>query len=105
MRTGIRRCLVLLPFLPLLVLAIPHGFVLMPEPTDPWYTAYTTPIWVLAAMFTYPVTWLLGLVGVLPFSAPHVIGVVVYAIAISLVLHRVLPGGVAQPVVAATPKS
>jgi len=42
---------------------IPRGVTLMSEPTDPWYTRYTTPIWLLTAFYVYPATAVGTLVG------------------------------------------
>ena len=70
--------LFVVPSLPLLVFFIPHVMTLMPEPTDPWYTPYTTPIWLLAAYYVYPATALGMLVGAQPMSPGWVLIVLLY---------------------------
>ena len=78
----------LLPFLPLLVFAIPHAMTLMPEPYDPWYTPYTTPVWFCSAMYVYPVTIFLHLFGIQPRTPVHIIGMLTYAGIISYGIFR-----------------
>ena len=57
------------PVLPLAILAIPRGMTLMDEPTDPWYTHYTTPVSLLVAFYAYPATIVSTAVGLQPLSA------------------------------------
>jgi len=66
------------PSLPLIIFLIPDGMTLMPEPTDPWYTPYTTPIWMLTALYVYPATALGMLVGVPPRSSGWILIVLLY---------------------------
>lgn len=66
------------PSLPLLMFLIPRGMTLMSEPTDPWYTKYTTPIWMLTAFYVYPATALGMIVGVRPRSPAWVLIVLLY---------------------------
>jgi hypothetical protein len=66
------------PALPLVIFLIPDAMTLMPEPTDPWYTRYTTPIWMLTAFYVYPVTALGMLLGVPPRSPGWVFLVLLY---------------------------
>ena len=66
------------PSLPLLVFLVPGAMTLMSEPTDPWYTPYTTPVWMLAALYVYPATALAMLVGVWPLSPVWVLIVLLY---------------------------
>jgi|SRR5215208_2414205 len=80
----------LLPFLPLLVFAIPDAMTLMPEPYDPWYTPYTTPVWFCSAIYVYPVTIFLHLLGIQPFTPVHIIGILTYAGIISYGIFRML---------------
>ena len=70
--------LFIVPSLPLLIRLIPHGMTLMPEPWDPWYTPYTTPIWILTAFYFYPATALGLLVGIGPGSPGWVLIVLLY---------------------------
>jgi len=56
--------LFLLLTLPLLVFLLPHALTLMPEPSDPWYTQYTTPAALLTAFYVFPATALCMAVGV-----------------------------------------
>lgn len=85
-----RWLLVLTPFLPLVVFSIPHGVTLLPEPRDPWYTQYTTPVWIACAIYVYPVTGFLQILGVQPPSAIHSFGMVLYAGAIAGLLYLLL---------------
>ena len=69
------------PSLPLIIFLIPDGMTLMtlmPEPTDPWYTPYTTPIWMLTALYVYPATAFGMLVGVPPRSPGWILIVLLY---------------------------
>jgi uncharacterized membrane protein len=86
----VRWGLVILPFLPLLVFAIPDGMTLMPEPHDPWYTPYTTPVWFCSAVYVYPVTIFLHLFGIQPRTPVHIIGMLTYAGIISYGIFRML---------------
>jgi hypothetical protein len=70
--------LFIVPSLPLIIFLIPDGMTLMPEPTDPWYTRYTAPIWFLTAFYVYPATALGALVGVPPSSPGGVLIVLLY---------------------------
>jgi len=78
-----RWLLVLTPFLPLVVFTIPHGMTFMPEPSDPWYTPYTTPVSIACAIYVYPVTFLCQLFDSQPTSVIHSFGIVLYASAIA----------------------
>ena len=89
---ALRWLLVLAPFLPLVIFGIPQGATLMPEPWDPWYTRYTTPLWVVCAIFVYPVTGLLQMFGIQPRSPIHIAGIALYAGAIAALLYRLLLG-------------
>ena len=64
------------PFL--LVFLIPRGMTLMSEPTDPSYTRYTTPIWLLAALYVSPATGVGMLVGARPMTPGWVLIVLLY---------------------------
>lgn len=77
-RKPLHWMLFIVPSLPLVVFLIPRGMTLMSEPTDPWYTRYTTPIWMLAALYVYPATALGALVGIRPRSAGWVLIVLLY---------------------------
>lgn len=66
------------PSLPLIMFLIPRAMTLMPEPTDPWYTRYTTPIWMLIAFYVYPATALGTLLGIPPRSPGWVLLVLLY---------------------------
>ena len=68
------------PSLPLIIFLIPDGMTLMPEPTDPWYTRYTAPIWLLTAFYVYPATALGTLLGVPPGSPGWVLIVLLYRV-------------------------
>lgn len=70
--------LFIVPSLPLLMFLIPRGMTLMSEPTDPWYTRYTAPIWLLTAFYVYPATALGMLLGVRPMSPAWVLLVLLY---------------------------
>ena len=70
--------LFIVPSLPLLMFLVPQGMTLMSEPTDPWYTPYTTPIWMLTAFYVYPATALGMLVGIPPRSPGWVLIVLLY---------------------------
>jgi hypothetical protein len=86
----LRWLLVLAPFLPLIVFSIPEGLTLMPEPSDPWYTPYTSPLVLACAMFVYPVTGLLLIFGIQPGSPLHSLGIALYASAIAALTYRLL---------------
>ena len=86
----LRWLLVLAPFLPLVVFNIPGAATLMPEPSDPWYTPYTTPLVVACAMFVYPVTGLLLIFGIHPPSPLHSLGIALYASVIAALTYRLL---------------
>ena len=70
--------LFIVPSLPLLMFLIPRGVTLMSEPTDPWYTRYTTPIWLLTAFYVYPATAVGTLVGARAMSPGWVLIVLLY---------------------------
>jgi hypothetical protein len=70
--------LFIVPSLPLIIFLIPSGMTLMPEPTDPWYTRYTSWIGLLTAFYVYPATALGMLVGVPPASPGWVLIVLLY---------------------------
>jgi len=89
----LRWLLVLAPFLPLVVFNIPQGATLMPEPSDPWYTPYTTPLVVACAMFVYPVTRFLLIFGIHPASPLHSLGIALYAGAVAALTYRLLIRG------------
>lgn len=72
------RLLFVVPSLPLLVFLIPGAMTLMPEPTDPWYTPYTAPVWTLVALYVYPATVLGMLLGVQPRSPGWILIVLLY---------------------------
>ena len=86
----LRWLLVFLPFLPLVVFSIPDAVTLMPEPGDPWYTRYTTPVGLACAIFIYPVTGILMIFGIQPGSAIHTFGIVLYASGIAVMAYRLL---------------
>lgn len=88
----LRWLLVFTPFLPLVVFTIPHGMTLLPEPWDPWYTKYTTPVWFACAVYVYPVTGFLQIFGIQPFSVIHIFGMIQYAGAIAALTYRWLFG-------------
>lgn len=60
--------LFIVPSLPLVLFLIPKSMTLLPDPPDPWYTQYTTPLWLLTAFYVYPATALGLLVGAPPGS-------------------------------------
>jgi hypothetical protein len=70
--------LFVVPSLPLLIFLIPRGMTFLSEPTDPWYTPYTTPVWLLVAFYVYPATALGMLVGVPPRSPGWIVIVLLY---------------------------
>ena len=70
--------LFIVPSLPLLIFLIPRSMTFLSEPTDPWYTPYTTPVFFLAAFYVYPATALGMLVGVLPGSPGWFLIVLLY---------------------------
>src|SRR6476620_4677904 len=80
----------ILPFLPLLVFAIPDAMTLMPEPGDPWYTPYTSPLWFCSALYVSPVTIFLHLFGIQPLTLGHIVGMLTYAGVISYGIFRML---------------
>jgi len=86
----LRWLLVLAPFLPLVVFSIPQGLTFLSEPSDPWYTPYTSPLFVLCAMFVYPLTRVLMIFGIQPGSPLHSLGIALYASAIAALLYRLL---------------
>ena len=87
---ALRWLLVFMPFLPLVVLPIPDAMTFMAEPGDPWYTPYTTPVWMACAIYVYPVTAFLGVFGIQPGSAIHFLGMALYAGATAALLYRLL---------------
>jgi hypothetical protein len=62
----------------------------MPEPSDPWYTPYTTPLFLACAIFVYPVTGLLQVLGIQLGSPLHSLGIALYASAIAALTYRLL---------------
>src|SRR4028119_296531 len=70
--------LFILPSLPLLIFLIPRAMTFLPDPPDPWYTRYTTPVWFLVAFYVYPVTALGMLVGAQPGSPGWFLIVLLY---------------------------
>ena len=88
----LRWLLVFTPFLLLVVFTIPHGMTLMPEPWDPWYTKYTSPVWFVCAIYFYPVIGFLQIFGIQPRSVIHIVGMVLYAGAIAALTYRWLFG-------------
>ena len=70
--------LFIVPSLPLLMFLVPQAMTFMSEPTDPWYTPYTTPIGMLTSFYVYPATALGILVGVRLTSAGWVLIVLLY---------------------------
>ncbi|HEY3567932.1 MAG TPA: hypothetical protein VGP73_08355 [Thermoanaerobaculia bacterium] len=86
----LRWLLVLTPFLPLVVLNIPDGMTFMREPSDPWYTQYTSPVWMACAIFVYPVTAFLQVFGIQLYSATHFFGMALYVGAIAALFYRLL---------------
>jgi hypothetical protein len=87
---ALRWLLVFAPFLPLVVLPIPQGMTFMPEPSDPWYTQYTTPVWMACAIYVYPVTAFLQVFGIQSLSAIHFLGMFLYAGATAALFYRLL---------------
>ena len=67
-----------LPTLPLLIFILPHALTLMPEPTDPWYTRYTTPTALLVSLYVFPATAVCLAVGVKPISPVWFMVVLMY---------------------------
>jgi hypothetical protein len=86
----LRWLLVLAPFLPLVVFSIPQGVTFLSEPSDPWYTPYTSLLFIPCAMFVYPVTALLLIFGIQPVSPPWFLGIALYASAIAALTYRLL---------------
>lgn len=83
----IRWLVVALPVLPLLIFTIPDalGFY---EPTDPWYTRYTSLPWLLTAMYVYPATLVAKLLGADSFTPIHILCMLMYTGAISYFVYR-----------------
>lgn len=88
----LRWLLVFTPFLPLVIFTIPHAMTFMPEPWDPWYTKYTTPVWFVCALYVYPVTGFLHLFGIQALSDIHIFGMIVYASALAAAAYWFLFG-------------
>jgi hypothetical protein len=61
---------------------------LMPEPTDPWYTKYTTVPWFLTALYVYPATLVATAVGAPPLSTVHIACMMLYTGSISYLVYR-----------------
>ena len=74
----------------LLIAALPQGFSFMMERPTPWYTPFTSAVFIVGALFVWPVTQLLGPFGVMPFSPVWVVGALLYGGGLSFVLYRVL---------------
>ena len=79
---------VVLPMLPLLLFTIPHAMTLFDEPTDPWYTKYTSLPWLITAMYVYPATVIAKSLGASPLTPLHVFCMLAYTGAISYGIYR-----------------
>ena len=77
-RKPLYRLLFIVPSLPLLVFLIPRAMTFLSEPWDPWYTPYTTPVWLLTALYVYPATALSMLLGIQPRSPGWALIVLLY---------------------------
>jgi hypothetical protein len=80
--------LMALPFLPLVMFVIPNAFTLLSEPTDPWYTEYTSMPFILSGMYVYPATAVSSLLGADPTSVGWWFCVLAYTGAISYGVYR-----------------
>src|SRR4051812_4736389 len=80
-----------LPFLPLVFFIIPEAFVILSEHghTAPWYSPYTTPLWIAAGIYVAPCTVLTVLFELKPFGGLHWMLMILYAATISCLLFRV----------------
>lgn len=87
-KQAFRYILIVLPLLPLVMFIIPNAFTMLSEPTDPWYTEYTSVPFLFAAMYVYPVTAIASVVGAEPFSLFWWPLVLIYAGAISFGIYR-----------------
>jgi hypothetical protein len=94
-----RWIITVLPFLPLVLFTIPKAFIVMPEPGEliPWYTRYTQILWLLTSVYVYPTTWLANVTGFRIFGPAHIVLMLTYALAISLLLRRALQVTLRQP--------
>jgi len=66
------------PTLPLLVFIIPRGFTFLSRPSDPWYTPYTSQVFLLVVFYVKPATALSSVIGVRPMSGGWVAFVLLY---------------------------
>jgi len=87
-----KKYIVVLPiilfFVFLVITFIPNGFTIMSESNDPWYTPYTSIVFILLAIFFYPATFIFELVGGKTLGTGYHLVVFVYSITLSFCISK-----------------
>lgn len=70
----------------IVVTTIPHGFTIMYEPSHPWYTPYTSVIFINVAMWFLPATALCSFYEIELFGLSYYIVAAVYTLFLTALL-------------------
>lgn len=66
---------------------IPYGFSIMSEPYHPWYTPYTSVVFIFLVIVYFPVTMLFKILGLDILGIEYMLAVFIYSIFLSLMIH------------------
>ena len=85
-----KKVIVSLPILLFLALVviikIPHRFSIMSEPYHPWYTPYTSVVFIFVSFFFFPVAGLFKIIGIKVSGPGYIITSFFYAIGVSYII-------------------
>ncbi len=73
----------------LVVNFLPNGFSVMPEPSHPWYTPYTSILFLLTAFWFYPVTFTFQLLGLDILGAGYFLASAIYTLFITVLFRAI----------------
>lgn len=90
-----RRVLITLPILLFCLLLvinnIEYGVVVIGEGNEPWYSAYTSIVFIVCSMFFYPITVLSSVLGLKILGVTSFVLYFLYSVVISVVVHKYWP--------------
>ena len=92
-----RRVLIILPILFfclfLAINNIEYGVVIIGEGNEPWYSPYTSVVFLVCSMFFYPVTFLSSAFGFKVLGVTTFVLYFIYSAVISVVVYKYWPRG------------
>ena len=74
----------------IIITKIPHGFSIMSEPYHPWYTPYTSVVFIFCSFFFYPVTVIFRVMGGSVLELAYMIASLFYAIGVSYMINKAI---------------